>query len=168
MKKSEIEMLQQYVAEIDRFAELLRGSQETIADLERELAVKKQEYDDARAAVKEAKEVEHSTVTLLLKFVRPGSLEVLPLFDTMEPSDDTEHGRGSTEWRKEPIAVLSLSAAALRALVAADVVLVGQIQDRLLGDPEKWYEVIDGVSPGMAEAIAAKFHAYVEERTGDE
>jgi len=73
------ETLQRYVGEIDRFATLLRDSQESIRELEKDLAVKKADYENARNAVKEAKEVEHSTVSLLLKFVSPGSCEILPL-----------------------------------------------------------------------------------------
>jgi hypothetical protein len=166
-KKSELDVLKRYVAEIDRFAELLRRSQEQIGELERDLAVKRQAHEEAKAAVKEAKDIEHSTITLLLKMVTPGSPEIMPLFDTMEPSVEKKHGPKSKTWRKEPIAVLGLSAAALRALIGADVVLVGQLQDLILADPEEdgedeWWSGLEGVSAGMAEAILAKFYEYVE------
>ena len=164
-KNKEIAVLRSYIGEIDRFAGLLRQSQESIVELERDAAVKKAAADEAKAAVREAKEIEHSTVTLLLRFIRPGSVDVLPLFDTMEPPNEATQGAGATEWRKEPIAVLGLSAVALRALIAADVVLVGQLQDRMLADPDEWFAALEGVTPGMAEAIAAKFHAYVEEKS---
>ena len=164
-KKNEVDVLRRYVAEIDRFAGLLRQSQEAIGELERDAAVKKQAADEAKAAVREAKEIEHSTVTLLLRFVRPGSIDIFPLFDTMQPADEQKQGAGSTEWRKEPIAVLGLSAAALRALIGADIVLVGQLQDRMLADPDEWFAALEGVTSGMAEAIAAKFYAYVEEKS---
>lgn len=163
-RKSEVEVLRRYVGEIDRFAGLLRQSQETIGELERDLAVKRQAHDDAKAAVREAKEVEHATVTLLLRFVTPGSVDIFPLFDTMEPADEKKQGAGSAQWRKEPIAVLGLSAAAMQGLIAADIVLVGQLQDRLLADPDGWAADLE-VTPGMAEAIAAKFHAFVEDHT---
>ena len=164
-KSREVDVLQKYVAEIDRFAGLLRESQQQIAALERDQAAKKQAYDEARDATREAKEIEHSTVTLLLRFIRPGSVDVLPLFDTMEPADEKKQGAGSKQWRAEPIAVLGLSAAALRALIDADVVLVGQLQDRMLADPAAWHAELEGISPGMAEAIEAKFHAFVEEHS---
>lgn len=163
-KTSEVDVLKKYVAEIDRFAELLRDSQESILELEHDAAAKKAAYEEARDAVKEAKEVEHSTVTLLLRFVRPGSIDVLPLFDTMEPADEKKQGAGAKQWRGEPIAVLGLSAAALRAMIAADVVLVGQLQDMMLADPDEWYGEIGGISQGMAEGIAAKFYEYIEKR----
>lgn len=149
-RKSEVEVLKRYVPEIDRFVGLLRDSQEKIAELERDLAEKRQAHDEAKAAVKEVKEVEHSTITLLLRFAAPSSPEIMPLFDTMEPSDEKKHGPKSKAWRKEPIAVLGLSAAALRALIATDVLLVGQLQDLILsepsdGDEDEWFAGLEGV-----------------------
>lgn len=164
-KTSELDLLKRYVEKLDQFAGLLRQSDETIDALEREKAVRKQAYDDIRDAVTEAKDVQASTVKLLLHFVKPGTVDIMPLFDTMEPADEQKQGAGSTEWRKEPIAVLGLSAAALRALIEADIVLVGQLQDLLIKSPDDWYAEMATVTPGMAEAIAAKFHAYVEEKT---
>jgi len=163
-KDSEVKVLRRYVAEIDRFAELLRDSQENIGELERDRAVKKEAFEAAKAAVQEAREVEHATVSLLLRFVRPGSPDILPLFDTMEPANEKKQGLGAKEWRKEPIAVLGLSGVAMQALIKADLVLVGQLQDLLLADPDEWSAELEGISPGMAEAIAAKFYSYVEEK----
>jgi hypothetical protein len=164
-KKTELDVLRRYVEEVDRFAGLLRQSQESIRELERDEAVKKQAHEDARKARREAEEVEHATVSMLLRFITPGSTDVLPLFDTMQPADERKQGIGAKQWRKDPIAVLGLSAAAMRALMAADIVLVGQLQDLLLADPEAWYAELAEITPGMAEAIAAKFHAYVEEKS---
>lgn len=162
---NELELLKHYVEKMDQFAELLRHSDEQIGELEREQAVRKQAYEDIRDAVREAKDVQASTVKLLLHFVRPGTIDIMPLFDQMEATDETTQGAGAGEWRKEPIAVLGLSAAALRALIDADVVLVGQLQDLLLADPDEWYSELGGVTAGMAEAIAAKMHAYIEGRS---
>jgi uncharacterized membrane protein len=164
-KKTEIDVLRRYVTEVDRFAGMLRDSQEAIGELKRDAAVKKQASKDADAAVREAQDVEHSTITLLLRFITPGSTEVLPLFDTMEPANENTQGAGATQWRQDPIAMLGLSAAALVALIAANIILVGQLQDRMQADPDEWAAELDGVTSGMAEAIAAKFHAYVQEHS---
>jgi len=164
-KNSELDLLRHYVEKMDQFAELLRQSDEQIDALEREQAVRKQAYEDIRDSVREAKDVQASTVKLLLHFVKPGTIDIMPLFDQMAPADEKTQGPGAAEWRKEPIAVLGLSAAALRALVAADIVLVGQLQDLLLADPEEWYAEFESLTAGMAEAIAAKLHAYIEARS---
>jgi hypothetical protein len=153
-----------YIAEIDRFAGMLRKTQESIKDLEKEVAVAKQVYDDAKESLREAERIEHSTVSLLLKFIRPGSIDVMPLFDTMEEADEETMGVNADEWRKEPVVVLDLSSAALRALIDADIVLVGQLQDRILKG-EEWAADLVGVNDGMAQAIEAKLQQFIDEKT---
>lgn len=154
-----------YIAEIDRFAAMLRDQQTIIKDLEQGVAVAKAAHEAARDNLREARDLEHGTVSLLLKFIRPGSIDVLPLFDTMEPADEEEHGAGASEWRGDPILVLELSAAALRALIDADVVLVGQLQDRILKG-EEWSSEIAGLSAAIAQAIEAKLAAYIDKKGG--
>ena len=163
-KKDKSTAMERYIAEIDRFADLLRRNQDVIRELETELLISKAAYDKAREAVKEQKEIEHGTVSLLLKFIRPGSIDVLPLFDTMEEANEEVHGTHADEWRKEPIAVLDLSAAAMRALIDADVVLVGQLQDRILKGTEWGNEL--GLSVGIAQAIEAKLKEFIQSKGG--
>lgn len=155
--------MERYIGEIDRFAGMLRTQQEGIRDLEKEVAVAKTVYEEARDNLREAKEIEHGTVSLLLKFIRPGSIDVLPLFDTMEPAEEDVHGRHADEWRTDPVVVLDLSSAALRALIDADIVLVGQLQDRILKGDD-WADGLEGVSEGMAQAIEAKLQSFIEQR----
>jgi len=143
---------------------MLRTQQEKIRDLEKEVAVARTVFDEAKDLLREAKENEHCTVSLLLKFIRPGSIDIMPLFDTMEPAEEEVHGHNSVEWRKEPVVILDLSSAALRALIDADIVLVGQLQDRILkGD--SWAEDLDGINDGMAQAIEVKLNQFIEERS---
>lgn len=162
-EKPSADVMERYIAEIDRFATMLRDQQEGILRLSSIANEAKFAYEAAKAAVAEAKEQEHNTVSLLLKFVRPGSIEVLPLFDKMDPADEKAHGKHSTEWRQEPISSLGLSAIAMRALIDADIVLVGQLQDRILKGAT-WAQDLN-VSDGIAQAIEAKLHAFIEERT---
>jgi len=163
-KPDKVEAMQAYIAEIDKFATMLRDQQLEIERLAKNAAWAKETYEKAKEAVREAKEYEHGTVSLLLKFIRPGSIDVMPLFDTMEPANEEKHGEHSSEWRKEPITSLSLSANAMRALIAADVVLVGQLQDLVLKGPD-WAKDMAEINDGMAQAIEAKLHAFIEERT---
>lgn len=157
------ESMERYIEEIDRFATILRYQQGKIDDLTRSAAAAKTVYEEAKEAVREAKENEHNTVSLLLKFIRPGSFEIMPLFDKMEPADEAVHGKDSTEWRQEPISALNLSALAMRALLDADIVLVGQLQDQVLKGAD-WAANLN-ISDGIAQAIEAKLHQFIEERT---
>jgi hypothetical protein len=152
-----------YIAEIDRFAGMLNTQQETIREREKEVAIAKTVYEEARESLAEARSIEHSTVSLLLKFIRPGSIDVLPLFDQMETAEEEVHGLNADEWRKEPVVVLDLSSVALRALIDADIVLVGQLQDRILKG-EDWAESLEGINEGMAQAIEAKLQEFIKER----
>ena len=77
-KTTELDLLRRYVEKMDQFAELLRQSDEQIGLLESEQAVRKQAYEDIRDAVREAKDVQGSTVKLLLHFVRPGTIDITP------------------------------------------------------------------------------------------
>ena len=156
--------MERYIAEIDRFATMLRDQQIEIERKARDMAIKKEMYEFAKEAVREAKEYEHETVALLLKFVTPGSIEIMPLFDTMEKSDEKKHGEKSDEWRKEPITALKLSAAAMRALIGIDVVLVGQLQDLVLKGAD-WAKDLEEINDGMAQAIEAKLHDFIEEKS---
>jgi hypothetical protein len=159
------EAMEKYIAEIDRFATMLRDQQDEIERLAKDAALKKQRYEDAKEAVREARDFEHETVALLLKFITPGSIDTMPLFDTMEPANEEVQGKNSTEWRKEPITSLNLSAAAMRALIGADIVLVGQLQDAVIKGAD-WHSDFEEINDGMAQAIEAKLHQFIEERTG--
>lgn len=163
-KPDKSQAMEKYIGEIDRFATMLRDQQVRIAKLSDEAFDAKLAYETAKDAVREAKEVEHNTVSLLLKFITPGSIDIMPLFDTMAPANEKVHGSNSTEWRKEPISELNLSAGAARALIDADIVLVGQLQDRVLKGPD-WAAEFESINDGMAQAIEAKLHQFIEERT---
>lgn len=159
---SNVAAMKRYISEVDRFVTVLKTQQGSIEKLLIEEQKAKYEFNRAKEAVSEAKESELNTISLLLKFVMPGSIDIMPLFDTMEQADDTQHGQGSDKWRKEPITALNLSALAVRSLIAADVVLVGQLQDRIKGDD--WWKGIDGITDAVAQAIESKLHDFIKEQ----
>jgi hypothetical protein len=156
--------MRRYIAEVDRFATILNAQQAEIERLERDVAIAKADYERRKESLREAKDYEHGTITLLLKFIRPGSIDIMPLFDTMEPADEEVQGKNATEWRKEPITSLNLSALAMRTLMAADIVLVGQLQDRILKG-SNWHEGLEGINDGMSQAIEMKLNQFIEENT---
>lgn len=153
-----------YVEEIDRFAALMREQKGEIEELQKEVDIARQVLGDATAALREAKATEDTTFRLLRAFVIGGCGDILPLFDTMAAADESIHGEHSTEWRKEPIVAIGLSSPAANALVAADIVLVGQLQDRVLRDGLEWATEIDGISDGMAQAIEEMLTEFVNKR----
>jgi hypothetical protein len=52
----------------------------------------------------------------------------------------------------------------MRTLMAADIVLVGQLQDRILKG-SNWHEGLEGINDGMAQAIEMKLNQFIEENT---
>lgn len=161
---NESEQLVEFVAEIDRFGLLLESQEAETRQRTEAAAVAKAALDEAKRELTEAKEVQLATVSMLLRLIRPGQQRTYPLFDRMEEADEETHGHGSDQWRKEPIAALKLSGAAMRALVDADVLLVGQLQDLVLADRD-WHEPIEGIGDGMADAIESKLNDFISDRS---
>jgi hypothetical protein len=87
-------------------------------------------------------------------------MKVLPLFDRMEPADPERHGENAQTWRLKPIAELRLSVKATQFLNDADIVAIGQLQDRVLASAA-WWESIDGFTAALAAAVADKLNDYI-------
>lgn len=163
--KSTSDQLVEFVQEIDRFGLLLESQEAETRTRSEAVAVAKEKLDEAKRELTESKDLQLATVAMLLKLIRPGQPRTYPLFDQMDQADEETHGHGSDEWRKDPISVLKLSGSALRALIDADIVLVGQLQDRVLKDGRDWHELLDGISDGMADAIESKLNEFIFERS---
>jgi hypothetical protein len=71
------------------------------------------------------------------------------------------HGESSGQWRKDPIATLRLSPIAHQSLIEADILFVGQLQDRVLENSDRWHEEIDGITGAMAAAIVDKLNDFI-------
>jgi len=153
--------------EIRRFTDLLVTDEEHVAAAEAEAIAAKVAHDRAKEKLAEARNLREGTRLGLIKFLSPTDGEILPLFDRMEPADEDRHGVNSSDWRAEPIAALRLSLPSQTALIAAEVMLVGQLQDRILAKPETWWEAVDGMSYFMACAVADMLAAFINERSGE-
>ncbi len=130
------------------------------ADLREELLG---QAKDELAAARDARD---GTKHALFMYLKPGPTEIMPLFDRMEKADEEKHGANAKEWRTESVSALRLSIAATQILTAADVMFVGQLQDRMQEDPETWWEKIEGLSQAMALAVADRLNEFIEEQTG--
>lgn len=161
--KRRLAMYEGLFEEIERFTELLDEQDREIAELAGKAAAAKQEYEDRRDELREAKDAREGTEHSLFMFLRPGPGKIMPLFDRMEPADDDKHGTNSSEWRKEPIAALRLSLVASTALATADILFVGQLQDRVQAD-NQWWEKVEGLTNPMAQAIADKLNDFINEQ----
>lgn len=169
----DLETLQKQVAayeqvfdEVQHFVDLIRKQDGEIAEANVAMLAAKEVFDTAKENLQAARESRDGSKHALFMYLKPGPSEILPLFDRMEPADDEKHGPHSDEWRKEPISALRLSLVATNFLTAADVIFVGQLQDRLQADGSEWWENIEGLTQPMAAAIADKLADFMHERTG--
>lgn len=122
-------------------------------------------YDVAKNRVSEAKSRVQGAERTLLRFMNPTNGEWHPLFDTMDAADEELHGKGSDKWRQEPISALKLSLASVQALTDAEILFVGQLQDRVLKDARSWWESITGLNNSVAAAIVDKLNDFICDRT---
>lgn len=122
-------------------------------------------YDNAKQKLKDLEALREGAEKSLVRFLRPQPGEILPLFDQMKDADETIHGQGASEWRKEPISALRISGKALELLTAADIYFVGQLQDRVMDDADKWWEKVTGLSEGIAAAIVDGLNEFIFKRS---
>ena len=59
----------------------------------------------------------------------------------------------------------ALDPRATELLINADVILVGQLQDRIQAASEKWWESIEGLTLPIAAAIADRLNDFINEET---
>lgn len=151
--------------EIRRFTSVISDTDEELTQAEEAAAALKAAYDAAKKVVADIRDLQEGARLGLIRYLTPAGGEVLPLFDRMEPADEEKHGINSDQWRLEPIAALRLSLPAQMALTKAEVMLVGQLQDRVLANGQSWWESIDGLNFGMAAAIQDLLHDFINERS---
>ena len=146
------------------FTDSIAAADAELREAKAEEAKAKDAYESARDIRKAIEDSRDGAKSALLRFVTPSHGEFMPLFDTMDEPDEQVHGKNCTEWRKEPLSSLRLSIPAFNALTEADVVLVGQLQDRVLTG-KAWFESIPGISVGMASAIEDRLNDFIFEKT---
>lgn len=160
-----LELYDEVFEEIRRFTSVIQGNEEELEEAHANLAKAKAALEKAKAVVRDIQDLREGARLGLLRYLTPADGKILPLFDRMEPADEKVHGAHSQEWRTEPIAALRLSLPATKALNDADVMLVGQLQDRMLKSADKWWEEIPGLNFGMAAAIADLLADFINERS---
>jgi uncharacterized protein YdcH (DUF465 family) len=120
---------------------------------------------ESRSKLKDLEELRAGAEKSLLRFLRPKNGEFMPLFDQMDEADEDVHGKNAADWRSEPINVLLISPRSIELLNAADIVLVGQLQDKMLDGGRDWWKAIEGLNEGIAAAIADGISEFINKRS---
>lgn len=165
--KKELDQYRQVFGKIDDFVNLIHQQETEILDAAAAYNEAKAKYEQAKQDLADAREARDGSKHSLFKFLQPGAMKILPLFDRMDPADEEKHGAHADEWRQEPISAMRLSLVATNLLTAADVMFVGQLQDRVQDDPDAWWEKIDGLTAPVAMAIADQLNEFINDRTAE-
>lgn len=160
-----LEQYSELFDQIHRFTTSIASIDEKIIAQNATVLEAKAKLDDAREKLRELETSRDGAKHSLYRFLNPQTGEIFPLFDTMEVADEEVHGKNSCEWRREPIASLKLSLPAITALTSVDIVMVGQLQDRVLANPDYWFESVPPLNNGTASAIVDRLNDFIFERT---
>lgn len=161
-----LERYNEIFGEIQRFVAVIESSESELSEARAAAAEAKADYEAAKDEVKRIEDLRDGAKHGLFRYLAPrDGGRILPLFDRMEKADEDLHGANATEWRKEPIAALKLSLPSLVALNDAEIMFVGQLQDRVLAAPTEWWESIPGLIYGTAQAIVDRLNDFIAEHS---
>jgi len=154
--RQELSVLHLFLEKIQTFSVIVgdaKAELKRLVDEEHEL---KESLRGVREQITSLTELISSSNNGMLKLIEPGPVKFMPLFDKMEKADPETHGKNAAKWREEPVSVLRLSPASTEMLYAAEILFVGQLQDRILDDPNDWWKSVAGLTAPIAAAIADK------------
>jgi cell division protein FtsB len=154
--KSELAIVHRFMEKVQTFSNVVGDAKKELDRLKAEEHQVSEELRELREQIKSLKELISSASDGMLALIEPGPIKFMPLFDQMEKASPTKHGTNAAKWRELPLSSLRLSPASASLLYAAELLFIGQLQDRVLADPENWWETIEGLTAPIAAAIADK------------
>lgn len=165
----QLEQARAELATVNRFLDKVQTFSNVVGDAKAELSkLRQKEREDAeslselRERIKMLKQSIESASDGMIALIEPGPLKFMPLFDQMEKASPKKHGTNAAKWRELPLSELRLSPVSTSMLYEADILFIGQLQDRILNDPENWWETIDGMTAPIAAAIADKLSDFAK------
>ncbi|MEQ1828052.1 MAG: hypothetical protein ABL921_18975 [Pirellula sp.] len=164
--EEQLKRLEQLFEQLTHFTKLVSDNDDAIIEAKFEVEEAQAKLDDAKQNLRALEGMRDGAKHNLYRFLSPknGAFEFLPLFDKMAETDEVVHGRGSTQWRQEPVAALKLSLPALQILNDADIILVGQLQDRVMKSASDWWKDLQ-LTGGQAAAIVDRLNDFIFEHT---
>lgn len=154
--RKELSLLNRFLEKIQEFSSIVGKAKTELKRLQAEEHELSEQLQEVRSDIKSMKELIASSNNGMISMIEPGPKEFMPLFDRMEKADPVKHGTNAVKWREQPLSVLKLSPASTALLYEAEILFVGQLQDRILADADEWWIEIDGLTFPIAAAIADK------------
>jgi hypothetical protein len=154
--RAELATVHRFLEKIQTFSNVVGDAKTKLKELQAEEREMAQELAELRDDIKSLKESINIAGDGMLALIEPGPMKFMPLFDTMEKASAAKHGTNAGKWRELPITALRLSPVSTGLLYEADILFIGQLQDRILDDPAQWWSEIAGLTAPIAAAIADK------------
>lgn len=158
--KGELALLNRFLEKIQSFSTIVGEAKKELKRLKEEERDLAEQLKELRSDIKSVEGLIDCSNTGMLSLIEPGPQEFLPLFDKMEKADQEVHGKNAGTWREQPLSMLKLSPASTALLYEAEILFIGQLQDRIIQDPDTWWSFIEGLTLPIAAAIADKLEAF--------
>lgn len=157
--REQVETMNAFLEQVQQFSDIVSESKEELTRLIQLEATKKEELTDLKLQISSMRNLIAATNDGMLAVLEPGPKEFMPLFDRMEKSDPKIHGKNAVKWREQPVSMLRLSPLAANLLIQADILFLGQLQDRVLSGDD-WWKTVSGLTAPVAAAITDKMIAF--------
>jgi hypothetical protein len=154
--RAELAMVHRFLGKIQQFSDVVADAKAELKELQAEEREVADHLAELRDKIKTLKQGIDCASDGMLQLIEPGPVKFMPLFDQMEKASPTKHGTNAAKWRELPLSALRLSPTSTSLLYEADVLFIGQLQDRVLEDPAEWWQKITGLTAPIAAAIADK------------
>jgi hypothetical protein len=154
--KAELATVHRFLEKVQTFSNVVCDAKDMLQRLKAEEREMAEELAELRDRIKTLKESITVAGDGMLALLEPGPVKFMPLFDQMEKASPTKHGTNAAKWRELPVSALRLSPTSTAFLYDAEILFIGQLQDRVLDDPAEWWQGITGLTAPIAAAIADK------------
>ena len=154
--REELATVNRFLEKIHVFSVVMSDAKATLKELKEEEREVADHLSEIRDRIKSLKDSISSTSDGMIALIEPGPVKFMPLFDRMEKASPQKHGTNAVKWRELPLSALRLSPTSTSALYEAEILFIGQLQDKVLADPEGWWKDVPGITAPIAAAIADK------------
>jgi hypothetical protein len=160
--KAELATVNRFMEKVQQFSNLVGDAKATLKRLQAEEREEAEKLADLRDQIKAIKDTINCASDGMIQLIEPGPLKFMPLFDQMAKAEPKKHGTNAAKWRELPLSELKLSPMSTSLLYEAEILFIGQLQDKILAEPETWWEFIPGLTASIAAAIADKLSDFAK------
>lgn len=130
--RAELATVNRFLEKIQTFSNVVGDAKSELKELQEEEREVAEKLAELRDRIKQLKQSIDCASDGMLALIEPGPMKFMPLFDQMEKASPTKHGTNAAKWRELPLSTLKLSPVSTSLLYEADILFIGQLQDRII------------------------------------